>query len=345
MEQIDLSKINLPKLEENEKIGFEAKKYINASYSPSDFEAFICEWVKFCKYKGKTISIYNVGGTGDHGIDIDVFCDAKDIIYQCKKYQSPLDVSQIKTIITKALWYYFIDHEGSYPSEINIVALNDFSVKGMKLFEDKDKLKEEILKYYIQALDNESIDHSDSMKLDKFYEYLKLFDYNLTFQSGIDTIIKDYCTSEIASFRFRDKKVNITRINVDEIVDSLPKIYEEQIKDVLDETQMDDDTKNDYLNIAAKEFYSACSLRETCYYFFGEYDEYEKVENDILAQINLVRFNFFDSKFTRMQEILAKAMNTQTSDSYLDYSLHIVNNNDRKGTCHWLVNNGKFKWN
>ena len=75
MQEIDLSTINLPKLEESEKIGFEAKKFINGTFSPEDFEAFVCEWIKFCKYKGKSISIYNVGGTGDHGIDIDVFLE------------------------------------------------------------------------------------------------------------------------------------------------------------------------------------------------------------------------------------------------------------------------------
>ena len=268
-----------------------------------------------------------------------------DIIYQCKRYKSPLTESQVKTIIVKVLWYYFKDHVNKYPSEINIVALNDFREPCMVLFENKANLKKEILSYYIQALENEKIVCSDTSELSKFYNYLNGFDYALTFQCGIDTIIKDYCTSEIATFRFKDKKPNITRINVDEKVSSLPKVYEEQIKEVLHETALSETNKLEYLNIASKEFYSACSLRETCFYFFGEYTEFNKIEEDIMAQINLIRFNEFDSKFKRMQSFLSEAVNTQTSDSFLDYSLHIVNNNDRKGTCHWLVNNGKFKWN
>ena len=45
----------------------------------------IFEWIKFCKYKDQKISVYNIGGTGDHEIDIAVFSKEMEEIYQCKR--------------------------------------------------------------------------------------------------------------------------------------------------------------------------------------------------------------------------------------------------------------------
>lgn len=343
MENKDLNKIILPILKEEEKIDVNSKKCISL-YDPNEFEAFICEWVKYCKYKDEEISIYNIGGTGDHGIDIYVFSDSEEVVYQCKRYEKALSESQIKTILVKVLWYFFKDYKGEkYPNAIEIIALNDFNLKGVRLFEDKEKLKKDIIEYYVTALKNEKITYINE-ELNPFKKYLELFDYKSTKQTKIDDVIKDYRLSEISQFRFKNVNKSITRRNVDEIIKSIPNNYEKQIINVLKEEKFTIEEKEEYINNAKNDFYSAISLKETCFYFFGKYEEFEKIENNVLSFINTMKFNKYNSKYERMQKILSDISSLSLDDSYLVYSLHMVNYPDRKGTCHLVVNNGKFNW-
>ena len=343
MKKKDLNEIYLPILNEEEKIDFNSKKSISL-YDPNEFEAFIYEWVKYCKYKDKDISIYNIGGTGDHGIDIYVFSDSEEVVYQCKRNEKALCEAQIKTIIVKVLWYFFKDFDGKkYPNSIEIIALNDFGIKGARLFEDKEKLKKDIIEYYTTALKTEKINYKNE-ELKFFKKYLELFNYKYTRQSKIDNVIKDYRKSDISQFRFKNVNQNITRRNVEEIIKSIPNEYEKQIINVLNEQEFSIEEKDEYLNNAKNDFYSAVSLRETCFYFFGKYEEFEKIENNVLSFINTLKFNIYNSKFERMQKILGDISSLSLDDSYLVYSLHMVNYPDRKGTCHLVVNNGKFNW-
>lgn len=342
MDIVNLNNINAPIIPESNKIGKNYKKEI-IMFSPSEFEAFIFEWIKFCKYKDQKVSVYNIGGTGDHGIDIAVFSKEKEEIYQCKRYEKPLSESQVKTILVKVLWYYFKDFNGKkYPTNITISTIKGFSVKAMRLFEDKENLKKEILLYYKTALDNEKIDF-ENFNLKDFENYLELFNYDNVFQTDIDEIIKDYINSEMKFFRFKDVKPNFSRRIVENIND-YPSNYVDEISNVLVDTNMSEEQKQDYLNICKNDFYSAVSLRETCYYYFSETTEFDKIENNIISLMEMYKFSYLNDKFKRMQEILIGVKNIDLNDSYLQYAMHMVNYNDRKGTCHWLVNNGKFSW-
>ena len=63
-----------------------------------------------------------------------------------------------------------------------------------------------------------------------------------------------------------------------------------------------------------------------------------------MSLIDTLKFDEYKTKFHRMQTILKEVKSLNLDDSFLVYSLHMVNYLDRKGTCHWLVNNGKFNW-
>lgn len=345
MNQIDLTKVKAPIIPDSNKIGSNYKKEI-ALFSPDEFESFIFEWVKFCKYKNQQVSVYKIGSTGDHGIDIAVFNNGIEEVYQCKRYEKPLNESQLKTIIVKILWYYFIDFNGTkYPSLITISTIKGFSVKAIKVFEKKNDLKKEILKYYNLALDNENIKY-DSKVLLQFKKYVDLFDFKKVIQTDIDDIIKDYINSEMKFFRFRDVRPNFSRLDIDNI-QAYPDNYVTEITNVIKSTpelSLTTDEISDFINDAKNEFYSAVTLRETCFYFFSETREFEKIEDSVNTLMNTFKFKRFNNKFERMNEILIAVNSLDLNDSYLQYGMHMVNYKDRKGTCHWLVNNGKFSW-
>ncbi len=345
MNQIDLTKIKAPIIPDSNKIGSNYKKEI-ALFSPDEFEAFIFEWVKFCKYKNQNVSVYKIGSTGDHGIDIAIFNNGIEEVYQCKRYEKALNESQLKTIIVKILWYYFIDFDGTkYPSLIMISTIKGFSVKAIKVFENKMTLKNDILKYFNSALDNENIKY-DFKTLSQFENYINLFDFSKVFQTDIDEIIKDYVNSEMKFFRFRDVRPNFSRQDVDNFED-YPDNYVTEITNIIKNTpklSLTQDEIDEFINIAKNDFYSAVTLRETCFYYFSETSEFEKIENSVNSLMNIYKFKPFINKFERMTEILIAVNSLDLNDSYLQYAMHMVNYNDRKGTCHWLVNNGKFSW-
>ena len=270
MKEIKMDEVYLPTLEEEHKIGISTKKALSL-FDPYEFEAFICEWIKYCRYKNKKISVYNIGGTGDHGIDILVSEDGEEKIYQCKRYEKPLSECEVKTIITKILWYYFKDfNKSKYPKSIEVICLNDFKIGAARVFNDKSSFKKEILLYYETALKNEKIKYVLS-DLDEFKNYLRGFDYNRTMYTKIEDVIKDYRMSEVSFFRFKDVKPSFKRVDVESFNEIINNDYENQILNVLSSYGMEDEAKSDYINNCKREFYSAFSLRETCYYFFGKY--------------------------------------------------------------------------
>ena len=61
MDVVDLNNINAPIIPESNKIGKNYKKEITM-FSPSEFEAFIFEWIKFCKYKDQKVGQMFKGG-------------------------------------------------------------------------------------------------------------------------------------------------------------------------------------------------------------------------------------------------------------------------------------------
>ena len=343
MDNVDLSKVFIKTISDNDKI---SSNYLNTikTYDSQEFEDFIYEWIKFCRYKDKQINAYNIGGTGDHGIDIMVRYNNEEEVYQCKKYASRLNESEVAQIITKVLWYYFVDFCGrKYPSTIHIAALSNYSINAARMLDDENILKREIKSRVLNSLKSENIT-SDEEQLETFKKYLEKFNYKTVKKMDINEIILEYSRSEIAFSRFRNVSIKITRRNATEIIKKLPNIYQQQIKNILSKTKLSQEQQKDYLKIAEADFYSAVSLRETCYYFLGDTREFEKIENDVLSYINVKKFDRFNSDFERMQSILEKANTVITSDSYLDYCIHLVSNEDRKGACHWLVNNAKFNW-
>lgn len=308
----------------------------------NEFEKFVFEWVKYCKYKNKNVDIYRIGGTGDHGLDIVVFNGSSEIAYQCKHYSKKINKATIRDIVIKILWHYYIDFNcKKYPEEIVIIALSDFSVDGVRYLQNKDIMKKDCLDNFKNSLDNECI-HRQEKDENKFKTYLLNFAYEKVSSTPLSSIVSDYYNSEIGFFRFKKDRAIFKRVDINEAEYDLK--FVNQIERALDSSDLNDDDKAEYLCIAKSDYFSAVSLKETCYYFFGNYDEFMFIEKEICDFLNQRKFETYPTMFKRMNDILNDVGKFSLDSSFLNYSLHMVTYMDKKGTCHMVVNDEKFYW-
>jgi len=80
-------------------------------YSAGQWEGFVQEWGHHCLKKQYT-DVQRFTGSGDHGIDIAGFIDAKRLMgvwdnYQCKHYDHPLRAGDVWIELGKMIWYSF----------------------------------------------------------------------------------------------------------------------------------------------------------------------------------------------------------------------------------------------
>jgi hypothetical protein len=80
-------------------------------YSDRQWEGFVQEWVHYC-LKAVYLQVQRFTGSGDRGIDIAGFTDAKKLLgvwdnYQCKHYDHALYPSDALPEIGKLLWHTF----------------------------------------------------------------------------------------------------------------------------------------------------------------------------------------------------------------------------------------------
>lgn len=341
MEKINLNDISLPKLSESQKIGSNLLRQVE-NMDDIEFEKFVFEWVKYCKYKNKNVDVYRIGGTGDHGLDIIVFEDDFEIAYQCKHYSKKINRATIRDIVVKILWYYFKDFDSNkYPKQIIIIALNDFSVDGVRYLENSTTMTNDCLNNFKISLDNEDIARSNDEEK-KFSNYLTKFMFCNVMSIPVSNIVSDYYNSEIGFFRFKKEPTRFDRISINESKYELK--FVNQIEKALDTSALSLEDKINYLNIAKSDYFSAVSLKETCYYFFGNYDEFINIEKEISDFLKQKQFSAYDNSFVRMNNILNDVGSFSLDSSFLNYSLHMVTFMDKKGTCHMVVNDGNFYW-
>lgn len=329
------NEIVFPNLDDSEKSDFSRATNIISSYDGVEFENFILEWLKYCRKKLQPNTfIGRIGGTGDNGIDIYENTDGKITYYQCKKYTNALTFPQVRQIIIKVLWHSFKQHI-DYPAELFIIAFKGINGAAAKGLSDKQKLKEALLKKYEDDLNSINITEDYS----EFYDYLNgINDFGFIKKIDLDDIVKEYCKSDYAVFRFiSTRDVNLKRILVPQrVYDSDPFIL--QLNTIIQRQ------KQRIIQSAKEQYYSAICLEETDKYLYGSNLEFLKLKKEVETTIGIARFKHFDDMQERYLSILETAITTDASNVALQYNLHLVSAQDKAGICHIMVNEGELSW-
>lgn len=329
------NEIVFPNLNDSEKADFGRATNFISSYDGEEFENFILEWLKYCRQKLQPNTlIARIGGTGDSGIDIYENTDGKITYYQCKRYTHALTFPQVRQIIIKVLWHAFKQHI-DYPSELFIIAFKGINGVAAKGLSDKQKLKEALLKKYEDDLNNINITEDYS----EFYDYLNdINDFSFIKKIDLDDIVKEYCKSDYAVFRFiSTRDVNLKRILVPQrVYDSDPFIL--QLNTIIQRQ------KQRIIQSAKEQYYSAICLEETDKYLYGSNLEFLKLKKEVTTTIDIARFKHFDDMQERYLSILETAITTNAANVSLEYNLHLVSAQDKAGICHIMVNDGELSW-
>ncbi len=336
--KVEFNSITIQKSRKLKKIHASRMHELILTYSGEEFERFIFEWLKFCKNKiNESSDVYKIGGTGDKGIDI--FYKNKDevVYYQAKQYNRQLNINDVVDICVKILWYASKE-EIPEPSKIYIVSSKGIQSKLLKTFNNKAELKVKIITNLVDSLNRIKIDYVDE-ELKMVKSFIESQDFSMVDTIDADVIALEYYKSDIGPvrfikeqpFKFR-KTIKRESYSEDKFVAQIKSIYPQgKIQ-----TKVLSDAKNDY--------YSCLCLKETDKYLFGDNCEFNSAKEEVYQGVNMLFYNKTDSN-DRYVECLKQATQLSISDSALgDNSLGIVNNSDRKGFCHYLVNEERISW-
>lgn len=223
----------------------------------------------------------------------------------------------------------------SEPSEINIVSSKSISQSVLKMFEDPSFSRNEIINGMQKSLDRIKI-KTLSNERDDFQNYLSKQNIAIKFLD-IDTIIFDYYNSSFGTVRFQKQepfryRISIEKENYDDqkFVSQIKKIYPGK-------------KQNKIISDAKDNYYSCLCLRATDQYLFGNNNEFELAKDDVYQGINMLFYNVTDVQQAFIS-CLYKATQVKTMSILGDVGLNIINNSDKKGFCHLLVNEGKISW-
>lgn len=332
--KIDYNGIVAPKFTEKEKIDYYNAFLTIQTYSDVEFESLILEWLKYCQGALSPSSfIAKVGGTGDKGVDIFYVNDGLAYYYQCKQYNRQLTLPEVEEIIVKILWYSFLK-EIPQPTYIFIIAANSVNIKASNLLSNTLDLKKDILSNLQNILlrfDIKTLDPS-------FAIHINSIDFNIVKKIDIDEIIKSYYISEFGKLRFKAAQKRIKRIEITKEIYVDEKFHKQLIEIVPQEHQVS------ILNIANGNYYSALCLKETDKYLFGNNEEFERLKEEIFQTIGSITYNTYFNDFERYNNIILESAKANTNFCLLDRELNIVENSDKKGVCHILVNENKIVW-
>lgn len=339
--EIRVSDITAPRLKDEFKINVGQCRKMLSEFESSEFESFILEWLKFCRYKNEAnIKLFKIGSTGDEGIDIYISRESSFEVVQCKRYKTALTLPTTRKIIIKILWYLCINKDG-YPNKIFISSIRGLNNVAAKFASNSEELKKSII-------DNSKSDLTDlGIKYDNdqfvvFTKYLSGFSFEKLEITDIDVIIQEYYKSDMSGFRFSNKRYEFKRVEPDKSeVDN--QLYLETIQSLLSSEKAS--IIETIVSDAKLEYYSALQLEATCNYLFGNDSEFDKILQNIRISANNELLKDHKNNKEKYLAVREKAIETNVDNSYLSYELHMVNSMDKCGACHILTNKGDIHWN
>ena len=332
---IDINNVSLPKLKKTNRIPENNMVEVLSNYSGEQFEMFIFEWLRFCKNElDENSLLFKIGGTGDKGVDIYYKNHDETIYYQAKQYNHQLSPNEVIDIVTKIFWYVN-KGELDNPSKIFIVSSKGINSKTVKLFKDFNNLFQEINNQLEKSLKRNDINFSKD-EIESFRLKLNIDDCKNIHNILVDEIVYDYYKSEFGSVRFYKQEPFRYRVLIKKD-DYNDEVFVKQIKKIYPKsTRVISDAKDNY--------YSCLCLKETDKYLFGNNEEFDFAKEDVYQGVNMLFYNNENVTDTYVK-CLDKATQTYINSSVLGNSgLNIVNNSDKKGICHYLVNEGKLSW-
>lgn len=325
----------------------------------SSFENFTLEWAYATHTDKFPNGVYKFAGTGDKGRDIVCFLDdpksenPRWINYQCKYYSNPIDPATVYSEIAKIAYYSF-KKDFNPPQEYYFVAKCGVSGNVLDLLNDSKKLKDKFLQAW--AKNKKVGKNEDSRLAGDFKKYLESnFDFSIFSHISQMKMIDDHSKTYYHVLRFgRGAKVKrpvfippSEEIDNDEhqlkYIRELLVAYGEKQKTSIDSLKVLEkfDQLYDHFKYQRILFHHANQLKHFGKETYPPNADYDDLLEQIFDGIKETIEMDHENGYQKLLKVLEKA-------SSLPIDSHILKENikvrDKKGICHQLTNDGKFKW-
>ena len=322
------------------------------------FENFILEWAYGYNKSQYSGGAFKFNGAGDKGRDVVCFLEnkqnknAKWVNFQCKYYKNQLAPNDIWEEIGKVLYYTFIG-DYSIPEKYYFVCHKGVGPKLFDFLQSPEKLKTNLLKNWAKDW---GLAKSHNLNLEgKFKKHVEDFDYSIfTHKSQMD-LIEEHSKTKYFVLRFgRGAKVKRKKplLPKDEIskeeeqlvyIQELLKAYSSFKKEKIDKLEVLEKFEKLFNHFKEQRisFYFAEQLKQFGKETFSNHADYDSLMDQVYSGIYEILEMDYEDGYKRLQSVISHSTKLSIQDHILKENIQI---RDKKGICHQLVDEKKFKW-
>lgn len=315
--------------------------------SADEWEVFTLELVY---HLGKDYEVVTrCAGAGDKGRDIiGRFSNGWDN-YQCKHYGEKLNVADVVAELGKLVYYSW---KGDYPlpREYRFVTPKGCSSDCIDMLANKSRIKVELINRWDKSC-RDKITKTQSIPLEgELLNYVNGIDFSFVDEMSSLDLVERHSKTPYHSMRFGTYHLKrpLIKKSAPEAVGDNERIYIEALLDAFSDEKgikysLADIKSTEYkedLDRARINFFSAESLEIFSRDAFPTRC-YEDLKDECHEGIHSVIRQKHDNGYDRFLAVSTQAANLPYSAHPL---FHYIQASDRKGLCHQLVNDQKFKW-
>lgn len=315
--------------------------------SADDWEVFTLEFVS---YLGKDYeSVTRCAGAGDKGRDVIARYATGWDNYQCKHYKDKLSVANVVAELGK-LVYYTWKEDYNLPREYRFVSPKGCSSDCIDMLAKKSRIKAEITKRWDKVC-KDKITKTESIPLEgTLLDYLNTIDFSFVDEMSSQDLIAKHALTPYHSTRFGSYHLKRPQVqkSVPEAVGNNEKVYIHALLDAFSDADGAEYSFNSVMNTEYKDdlerarinFFSAESLEMFSRDAFPT-GCYQKLKDECHEGVHSVVRSKYDDGYQRFLEVSTQCVRIPYDSHPLR---HFLQTSDRKGLCHQLVNDLKFKW-
>ncbi|AIB42063.1 MULTISPECIES: ABC-three component system protein [unclassified Pseudomonas] len=315
--------------------------------SADEWEVFTLELVY---HLGKDYEVVTrCAGAGDKGRDIIGRFSTGWDNYQCKHYGDKLNVADVVAELGKLVYYSW---KGDYmlPREYRFVTPKGCSSDCIDMFANKSRIKIELISRWDKAC-RDKITKTQSIPLEgELLDYINGIDFSFVDEMSSLDLVERHSKTPYHSMRFGTYHLKrpLVKKSAPEAVGDNERVYIEALLHAFSDVT---GTKYTLANIKGVEYKEDLD-RARINFFSAESLEifsrdafptgcYEDLKDECYEGIHSVIRQKHDHGYDRFLAVSSQAASLPYSAHPL---FHYIQASDRKGLCHQLVNDQKFKW-
>lgn len=322
------------------------------TFSPNDWEEFICEWATSLKLTYHTVM--RCGGAGDMGRDVVGYIEkpslnATWVNYQCKHYDHPLHPSDVWLELGK-LAYYTSQSHFTIPREYYLICPHDVGTSVMRMLGNAEKLREGVIENWDRKCRTGITKERQIPLSGKLLKHVKQFPFEIVSTIPVLKIIEQHRETPWYVHRFggglpdrpkHESPPNVIRSEEIRYVSELLTAYSDHVGQLIDNSTLEMHPKlKRHFVLSRASFYSAEALKSFSRDHLPE-NEYGRLQNEIYDGVQETYIDVHEDSYRKILEVTKAAISIEITDHPL---LPVIQPPDRRGICHQLVEMKMLTW-